>query len=86
MDDVIQVEIGKDQGYAIAQIDLKMLGKGLIRLLEIMSEGFIQQFFSKASRSNSGSRATPRYCTTRGNHISLQNSHSFSNRCMMTWL
>jgi len=44
MDDVIQVEIGKDQGYAIAQIDLKMVGKGLIWLLEIMSEGFIQQF------------------------------------------
>jgi len=86
MDDVIQVEIGKDQGYAIAPIDLKMVGEGLIQLLEKMSDGFIQQSISKASRSNSVSRATPRYCTTCGYHISLRNSYSFSNCCMVTWL
>jgi len=30
MDDVIQVEIGKDQGYVIALIDLEVVGEGLI--------------------------------------------------------
>ena len=44
MDDVIQVEIGKDQGYVIALIDLEVVGEGLIWLLEKMSDGFIQQF------------------------------------------
>ena len=45
MDDVIEVKIGKGQGYIIAQINLKVVGEGLIRLLEKLSEGlFIQQF------------------------------------------